>query len=86
MASTATAIIWLPRSSLNSLDWCRFCIHLKSLNLHHFKTVETLGQNLRRRSHLQWHDLPDDFYENLPFGLKVISEGHIDWTDRLVIS
>jgi hypothetical protein len=24
-------------------DWCKFAIHLRSLNVHHFATVETMG-------------------------------------------
>jgi hypothetical protein len=27
---------------LSNIDWCRYCIHLRSLNLHHFKMVEAM--------------------------------------------
>jgi hypothetical protein len=36
---------WLPNFTpdKSKVDWSRFCMHLKSLNLHHFKMVEAMG-------------------------------------------
>jgi hypothetical protein len=28
---------------LSKADWYRYCIHLGSLNVHHFKMVEAMG-------------------------------------------
>jgi hypothetical protein len=54
--------------------------------------VEGTDVKVRRRGHLQWHDLPTEFHKNLPIGSKVIRGGHTDrdrqtyrQTDRLVI-
>jgi hypothetical protein len=74
--------------SCSHVDWCKFCIHLRSLNVHHFGMVESKGlKSTESRDHLQWHDLPTEFHKNLPIGSKVIRGGHTDRrTDRLVIS
>jgi hypothetical protein len=37
---------------------------------------------VRRRGHLQWHDLPTEFHKNLPIGLKVIGGDTHRQTDR----
>jgi hypothetical protein len=39
------------------IDWCKFCIHLRSLNVRHFGMVEAMGLEVWLRDHLQWHDL-----------------------------
>jgi hypothetical protein len=31
---------------LSKADWCGFCIHLRSLNLGHFKIMEAIGLNI----------------------------------------
>jgi hypothetical protein len=70
------------------VDWCKFCIHLRSLKVRHFGMVEGTGLKVRRRDHLQWHDLPTKFHKNLPIGSNVImgetqTDGQIDrQTDR----
>jgi hypothetical protein len=38
--------------------------------------VEGTGLKVRRRGHLQWHDLLTEFHKNLPIGSKVIRGGH----------
>jgi hypothetical protein len=69
--------------SWSHVDWCKFCIHLRSLNVHHFGMAEGTGLKVRRRGHLQWHDLPTEFHKNLPVGSKVIKGEHTDrQTDR----
>jgi hypothetical protein len=69
--------------SWSHVDWCKFCIHLRSLNVRHFGMVEGMGLKVTRRGHLQWHDRPTEFYKSLPIGSKVIRGGLTDrWTDR----
>jgi hypothetical protein len=63
------------------IDWCKFCIHLSSLNVRHFVIVEDTGLKSRRRGHLQQHDLRTEFHKNLPVGSKVIG-GTDRRTDR----
>jgi hypothetical protein len=48
------------------VDWCKYCIHLKSLNVRHFGMVE--GTGLESTA----HDLPTEFHKNLPTGSKRI--------------
>jgi hypothetical protein len=50
--------------------WGKFCVHLRSLNFHHFGTIEATGLKLQRRDHLQWYDLPTELHENLLVGSK----------------
>jgi hypothetical protein len=64
------------------VGWCKFCIHLRSLNVRHFGMVEGTGLKVRRQGHLQWHDHTTAFHKNLPIGSKVISGTQ---TDRVVI-
>jgi hypothetical protein len=73
------------------VNWCKFFIHLRSLNVQHFGMVEGTGLKIRRRGHLQLHDLLTEFHKNLPICSKVIRGGHThrqtdNQTDRLVIS
>jgi hypothetical protein len=59
-----------------NLDWRKFYIHLRSLNVSNFQTVEAKGlKNVWRRSDLQWHGLPNDFHRNLT-DLKISGEKH----------
>jgi hypothetical protein len=60
------------KSSWSHVDWCKFCIHLRSLNVRHFGMVEGTGLKVWRRGHLQWNDLPTKFLKNLPISSKVI--------------
>jgi hypothetical protein len=69
--------------SWSHVDWCKFCIHLRSLNVSHIGMLEVTGLKVWRRGYLQWHDLPTEFHKNLPIGSKVI-RGDTQ-TDRLVI-
>jgi hypothetical protein len=61
--------------SWSHVDWCKFCIHLRNLNVRHLGMVEDTGLEVRRRGYLQWHDLPTEFHKNLPIGSKVIGGG-----------
>jgi hypothetical protein len=58
------------RENLKS-NWFRFCIHLRSLNIRHFRMIEETGLKIRRRGHLQWHEFPAEFNENLRTDSKV---------------
>jgi hypothetical protein len=60
------------------VEWCKFCMHLRSSNVRHFGMVKCTGLKVRRRSHLQWHDLTTEFHKNLRIGSKVIRGGHTD--------
>jgi hypothetical protein len=48
------------------VDLCNFYIHLRSLNVNNFGMFETT--ELQHRGHLQSHDVPAEFYENLSGG------------------
>jgi hypothetical protein len=61
--------------SWSHVDWYKFCIHLRSLNVRHFGMVESTGWKVLRRGHLQWHDVPTEFHKNLLIGSKVIKGG-----------
>jgi hypothetical protein len=54
------------------VEWCKFCIHLRSLNVRHCLMVEGTGLKSMHQGRLQWHDLPTEFHKNLPIGSKVI--------------
>jgi hypothetical protein len=54
------------------LDWCKFCIHLRSLNVRHFGMVAATALKLWHRGHLQWHDFPNEFYRNYQLLKKCI--------------
>jgi hypothetical protein len=58
---------WLPNNPLLSkADWCRFYIHLRSLNLNYFKKVEAMGlKNVALRSPSVVH-LSAEFHKKLP--------------------
>jgi hypothetical protein len=58
--------------SLSHVDWCKFCICLRSFNVRNFGMVEGMGLKLRCQGHLQWHDLPTKFHKNLSIGSEVI--------------
>jgi hypothetical protein len=60
------------KMSWSHVDWCKFCIHLRSLNALHFGMVEGTGLKVWRRGHLQWHNVPTKFHKNLEIGSKVI--------------
>jgi hypothetical protein len=70
--------------SWSYIDWCKFCIHLKSLNMHHFGMIAASTLKPRHRCHLQWLDLPTEFYKNLSVGSKV--DGGTDTQDGDLIS
>jgi hypothetical protein len=61
--------------SWSHVDWCKFCIHLSSLNIHHFGNVKAVGLKLWCWDHLQWHDLPTKFHKNLLTGSKFVGGG-----------
>jgi hypothetical protein len=57
--------------SWSHVDWCKFCIHLRSLNVRHFGMLEgTVLISTASR-----YDLPTEFHKNLPIGSKVIWGG-----------
>jgi len=71
--------------SWSYVDWCKFYIHLKSLNVRHFGMVAATALKLWRRGHLR---LPTEFHKNLPTGAKVEGGGGQTETetDRMAIS
>jgi hypothetical protein len=38
----------LYKISCSHVDWCKFCIHLRSLNVRHFGMAEDTGLEVRR--------------------------------------
>jgi hypothetical protein len=56
------------------VHWCKFCIHLRSMNVRHFGTVEVTRLNLWRRGYLQCHDLHTEFHNILLTASKVIRD------------
>jgi hypothetical protein len=42
---------------------CKFCIHLRSLNVRNFGMVKGTGLKVRRRGHIQWYDLLTEFHK-----------------------
>jgi hypothetical protein len=60
--------------SWSHVDWCKFCIHLSSLNVRHFGMVE--GTGLKKHGiEITFNDLPTEFHKNLPIVSKVIRGG-----------
>jgi hypothetical protein len=59
------------KMSCSCVEWCKFCVHLRSLNISFLVMVVATALKLCRRGHLQWHDLPTDFLKNLPVGSKI---------------
>jgi hypothetical protein len=39
------------KRSWSHVDWCKFCIHFRSLNVHHFGMVEGTGLKIKRRGY-----------------------------------
>jgi hypothetical protein len=63
--------------SLSRLDWCNFCIHLRSLKVHNFGTIEEATEsNCGLFGYLQWHGLPTEFRKYVLIGSKVIRGTH----------
>jgi hypothetical protein len=74
--------------SWSHIDWCKFCIHLRSLNVRHFGMVEGTELKSRLRGHLQWRDLPTEFHRLYQLVQKLLGGGGGSHgrTDRLVIT
>jgi hypothetical protein len=66
------------KSSSSHVDRCKFCIHIRSLNVSH---SEATGLELWRRGQLQCHDPSSEFRKDLLIGSKVIRGNH-RWTHR----
>jgi hypothetical protein len=60
---------------LSKAEWCRYSIHLRSLNASHFGMVKAKGLKLWHRGYLQWHHLPTKFHENTQISSEIIREG-----------
>jgi hypothetical protein len=76
--------------SWSHVHWCKFCIHLRSLNVRHFGMVE--GTGLKSRLEVTFNGMTSrlNFIKILSIGSKVIRDTH-RWktgrqADRLVIS
>jgi hypothetical protein len=63
------------------VEWCKFYIHLKSLYVRHFGMVAATALKLWHRGHLQWHDLPSEFYK-----IYQLLQNLIGWTGTHLIS
>jgi hypothetical protein len=68
--------------SWSRVDWWKFGIHLRSLVVRCFRTIEGKG----RRAHCLYHDLPTEFYRHLLIGPVVIMEGWYGQTETIFIS
>jgi hypothetical protein len=55
-------------------------MHPKSFNFRHFETAEDKGSKIWHHGHLQRHDLPAEFHNNIPLISNVI--GRDTQTDR----
>jgi hypothetical protein len=71
-------------TSWSYIDWRKFYIHSKSLNVRHFGMVAATALKLWLHGCLQWHDLPTDFHKNLLIDSEVDREYR--HTGRMVIS
>jgi hypothetical protein len=57
------AMVTSLNSSLSGVDWCKFCIHLRSLNIRHYGTVEGMELEIMESGSLQWHHISAEFHE-----------------------
>jgi hypothetical protein len=70
-----------------SCIYCKFCIHLRSLNVCRFGMVAAAAFKLWHRGHLQRHDLTTEFHNYLKIGSQIYGGGGGGrQTDRRVIS
>jgi hypothetical protein len=47
------------------VDWCKFSIRQRNLNVHHVAMIEATGLKRMRSGHPQWHDLAIEFHKNV---------------------
>lgn len=65
---SAHKILW------HHVDWCKICIHLRSMNVRQFGVVEVTEVQVWLVGRSQWHGFHVKFHENLPTFQKHIRE------------
>jgi hypothetical protein len=67
-----------PNPLLSMAEWRRYCSHLITLNLNHFKMAEAMGSRVTSRRLLQWHGLYKKYHEIYRSVKSYWGEGHTE--------
>jgi hypothetical protein len=64
--------------SWSYVEWCKFCIHLRSLNVRRFGMAAATVLKIMASRSLSMAWPPTEFHKNLP----ITSQDDMGWTDR----